>query len=897
MPEQNWNENRTRKEYIDKLLIVSKWAPIVPFAIGKEYNHASVEEYPTKTGPADYALFNNKRALAALEGKKVSVGPQNVLQQAQRYARGFQNSQFNFGEYHLPFIYSTNGKVIWFQDLRHPLNRSREIAAIHTPNALEESLSRDEDTAKAWLKNTAIDNPLLRPYQREAIAAIEKAMEERKRNMLVAMATGTGKTFTIINLIYRLMKSGLAKRVLFLVDRRALAAQAVTALASFEAEPGGLKFDKCYEVYSQRFRREDLDEEVKYDPKVLPTEYLTDPKSRDSFVYVCTIQRMGINLFGNDGMFGQASGDLDDESDADERLDIPIHAFDVVIADECHRGYTAQEESKWRGALKHFDAIRIGLTATPAAHTTAFFKEVVFRYDYERAVKEGYLVDYDAVSIKSDITFNGAFLKEGEEIGLKNTKTGQLVFDILEDERTLAPETNEAEWTAPDRNKKIVKELKKYLLSQEEALGHFPKTLIFAENDLPHTSHCDQLAEMLRDEFNRGDAFVQKITGSPTVDRPLQRIREFRNRQDPSIVITVDMLSTGVDVPKIENIVFLRPVRSRILFEQMMGRGTRLCPEINKAYFTVFDCFGGTLLEYFKQTTSITAEPPIKATKTIQEIVQAIADNKDRTYNIKVLSKRLQRISKNITQESRNEINCIIGDDIADFAMKLEEKLSKDWAGTIKILQSEAFLNLCESYQRPRREFIIAESAEDFVTSELIFRAADGKELKPEDYLKLFEEFIRNNPEHIDAIDILLNKPKDFHTEELKALRQKLASNPDNLIDKFNERNLRRAYNKELADIVSIIRHAAKNEELLTVESRVDRAMTKVMSKRQFTEAQEEWLELIKRHLIINLLIEKDDIESLPIFTKEGISYKKLNKVFDGKLDELLKEINEAVLT
>jgi len=606
---------------------------------------------------------------------------------------------------------------------------------------------------------------------------------------------------------------------------------------------------------------------------------------------------MRINLFGRDGMFGQASGDIDDESDADEKLDIPIHAFDIIIADECHRGYTSQEESKWREVLKRFDGIRIGLTATPAAHTTAFFKEVVFRYDYERAVKEGFLVDYDAVAIKSDITVNGAFLKEGEEIGLKNTQTGQLVFDILEDERVLQPQVNETEWTAPDRNKKIVKELKKYLLFQEEALGHFPKTLIFADNDLPHTSHCDQLIDMLRDEFNRGDAFVQKITGSPTVDRPLQRIREFRNRQNPGIVITVDMLSTGVDVPKIENIVFLRPVKSRILFEQMMGRGTRLCPGINKTHFTVFDCFGGTLLEYFKQTTSITAEAPIKPTKTIQEIVQAIADNQNRAYNVRGLSKRFQRISKNITQESRNEFNYILGEDIAGFATNLEDKLSKNWVGTIKILQGKAFLHLCDNYQRPKREFIIAESAEDYVTSEVIFRAADGKELKPVDYLKLFEEFIKNNPEHIDAIDILLNKPRNFHTDELKALREKLATKPDNLIDKFNERNLRRAYNKELADIISIIRHAAKNEELLTVESRVDRAISKVKAKKRFTETQEKWLELIRRHLVANLLIEKNDIDTLPIFMRQGMNYVKLNRIFDGKLDEILQEINEAVIT
>ncbi len=303
------------------------------------------------------------------------------------------------------------------------------------------------------------------------------------------------------------------------------------------------------------------------------------------------------------------------------------------------------------------------------------------------------------------------------------------------------------------------------------------------------------------------------------------------------------------------------------------------------------------MLEYFKNTTSITAEAPIKPTKTICEIVQAIADNQSKAYNIKVLSKRLQRISKNITQESRNEFNYILGEDIADFAMSLEDRLSKNWAGIIKILQNKAFSHICENYQRPKREFIIAETAEDIVTSEVIFRSMGGKELKPADYLKTFEEFVRKNPEHIDAIDILLNKPEDFHTDELKSLRQKLATTPDNLVDKFNEHNLCRAYNNELADIVSIIRHAARNDELLTVATRIDRALTKVKAKHHFTESQEKWLELIHHHLVDNLLIEKDDIDTLPIFTREGIGYAKLNRVFEDKLDELLREINEAVLT
>ncbi len=687
MDEAELNEAKTRKTLIDKALAAAGWGPIVPYREDALCPHGSVEEYPTSKGPADYILFHRGKAIACVEGKKVKVAPMNVLQQSKRYARGFPSGPCSlgcYGAFYIPFIYSTNGKVIWFQDLRNEQNLPREVAAFHTPQALSEMLSKDEATTMDWLTSHPIDRTFLWPFQIEAVEAIEQSLMKGRRHLLVAMATGTGKTFTIVNLIYRMIKSGFAKRVLFLVDRRALAAQAVMAMASFEAQPG-LKFDHIYEVYSQKIRKEDLDDHMKFDLKHMPSQYLTNPSSKDTFVYVSTIQRMRINLFGTEGMFGAPSGDADDDSDA-AKLDIPIHAFDLIIADECHRGYTAQEESKWREVLNHFDAVKIGLTATPASHTKAFFKHVVYRYEYERAVEEGFLVDYDAIAIKSDITVHGAFLNEGEEVGLVDTTTGQIQFEFLEDERELPAPTTEIDWTAPDRNWKIIQEVKKYLLDQEKQLGHFPKTLIFAQNDISHISHCDQLVQILREEFNRGDDFVQKITGNPNVDRPLQRIREFRNREKPGIVVTVDMLSTGVDVPRIENIVFLRPVKSRILFEQMMGRGTRLCPEIHKTHFTVFDCFNGSLLDYFRKTTGITAEAPAKPARSIREIVQAIADNKDRDYNIGVLSKRLHRISKNITQEGRLQFQYQFGADIAEFARTLRQRLEQAWPETIKNL-------------------------------------------------------------------------------------------------------------------------------------------------------------------------------------------------------------------
>ena len=229
--------------------------------------------------------------------------------------------------------------------------------------------------------------------------------------------------------------------------------------------------------------------------------------------------------------------------------------------------------SIWRNTLDHFDAIKIGLTATPAAHTMAYFENLVYRYEYERAVREGYLVDYDVVTVKSDVRMNGVFLKEGEQVDQVDPETGARQLDLLEDERTFDATEVERKITAPDSNRKILEEIKRYADEHEREYGRFPKTLIFAANDLPHTSHADQLVDQARDVFGRGDAFVAKITGR--VDRPLQRIREFRNRPNPGIVVTVDLLTTGVDIPDLEFIVFLRPVKSRILFEQMLGRGTR----------------------------------------------------------------------------------------------------------------------------------------------------------------------------------------------------------------------------------------------------------------------------------------------------------------------------------
>jgi type I restriction enzyme R subunit len=876
------SEKKTRLKLIDRLLRESGWSNIVNFQEGEHYDFAAVREHPTASGPADYILFFNGRAVAAVEAKKLTLGPQNVLVQAERYAQDF-DGDFDFSGYHLPLVYSTNGEVIWFRDLRHKASKSYKIARFHTPSAIEEKLLRGSESYESWVKSNPVEIKDLRPYQREAIEAIEDSLVMGKRKMLLAMATGTGKTFTASTLMYRLLKSGFAKRILFLVDRRALAAQAVGALSTFEPETG-LKFDKIYETYSQGIRKEDLSEDQKFNSKKLPDDYLENPQPKHTYIYICTIQRMRINLFGSEGMFES------DETEPDARkLDIPINAFDCIIADECHRGYTSTEEGKWREVLEHFDAIKVGLTATPAAHTKAYFNDIVYRYGLERAIREGFLVDYDIVKIKTDITMKGFFLKPGEEVKLVDPESGKEVFDVLEDERKYDSTDLERKATAPDRNRKIVQEFKKYALDFERDYGRFPKTLFFAIHDLPHTSHADMLVEMLREEFGRGDGFVQKITGSPTVDRPLQRIREFRNRPEPAIAVTVDMLTTGVDIPKLENLVFVRPVKSRILFEQMLGRGTRRADDIHKSYFTVFDSV--EVIEYFKNASDFTADPPDKPTRSVKELVDAIYGNKDREYNVKCLVRRLQRVEKNVSEEGREMFDSIIPDgDISSFAAFLPIKLKTNWAETMRILRDDRFLELMEDYPRAKQPFLVAEGQEDTIESQLIFRTLDGKEYKPDEYIATFEKFVKANPDHIDAIKILLDKPSNFTTKELNELRAKLSKRPE----RFTEDNLRRAYHNALADIVGIVRHAANGDPLIPPEEKVDKAIAMLKKNTKFTEEQEKWLALIRNHLVANLIVEQKDF-SYPPFSRHG-AWKKANEVFDGKLPELLKKINVMVL-
>jgi type I restriction enzyme R subunit len=354
-------------------------------------------------------------------------------------------------------------------------------------------------------------------------------------------------------------------------------------------------------------------------------------------------------------------------------------------------------------------------------------------------------------------------------------------------------------------------------------------------------------------------------------------------------------MSTGVDIRDLEFIVFLRPVKSRILFEQMMGRGTRKGDRYpDKSHFTVFDCFDGTLIEYFNHATGITAEPPDRPSRTLKQIIEDIWDNKDRAYNIGCLVKRLQRMDKECSGEARDSFAQFVGhSDIAGYARDLPRNLLHDFLGTMQLLRKEEFQYLL-AHHRPPRTFLVAIENEDNVSSQWLIHGLDGQDYKPEDYLDAFVQFVRDHADQIDAIKILLDRPQDWSVEALAELKKTLATAPQHFTITTLQKAHQVAYSKALVDIISMIKHALKNEPLKSVEERVDAAISRIAEARTFTDEQLRWLARIRDHLVQDLSIQQEDFDVIPVFADFG-GAAKANRVFEGHLKELLVDINKAI--
>ena len=887
------SESDTRK-LIDEQLAAAGWtvsSAELTFAKGarpQRGQHLAIAEWPTETGPADYALFVGLTPVAIVEAKRKHIDVSAALQQAKRYSRGFRPSPevelpaTNYGaqaEFRIPFVFSSNGRPylrqlaqqsgVWFCDLRRPENLGHALDGWYTPDGLSALLQRDEARAHIELDNAPFDYGFpLRPYQERAIRATEASIQGGQRAILLAMATGTGKTKTCIALIYRLLKAKRFRRILFLVDRSALGEQAANAFKDTRMER--------LQTFADIFGIKELDEQQ---------------PDADTAVQLATVQGMVQRVI----------------YPADDQAPPPIDQYDCIVVDECHRGYLLDRElsdtelsfrgyddyvSKYRRVLDYFDAVKVGLTPTPALHTTQIFGAPVFTYGYREAVVDGYLVDYEPpIQVHTLLSGQGMTWKVGEEVKVYNTGRQQIDLFKTPDEIKLKVE---------DFNRKVItrafNEVVCNYLAQELDPASRRKTLIFCVSD----SHADLVVDLLKAAFAAQygaveDDAVIKITGA--ADKPLQQIRRYKNERLPNVAVTVDLLTTGVDVPEICNLVFLRQVNSRILFDQMLGRATRLCDfggaDIKDA-FRVFDA-----VRIFEAIGDMTAMKPVVVNPKISftQLAQELATLKDESATELARDQflaKLQRKKRHLTDHHRQDFEVKAGMPLQAFVQKLKTMPLAEIAGWF-VQNPELGELLDRRTDGPEREMFVSEHADAFERAERGY----GKAKKPEDYLRAFGDFIKSQGNQIPALVTVLTRPRELTRAQLRELVLTLDRAG------FTETNLAAAWreltNQDIAArIVGYIRQAAIGDALLPYGERVDRALQHLLTHppggKPWSTPQRDWLKRIAAQTKANVLVDRAALDDPDLmFKREGGGFNRLDKVFNGQLQPVLEAFNDAL--
>ncbi|WP_437930172.1 type I restriction-modification system endonuclease [Sorangium sp. So ce291] len=844
----------------------------------------AIAEWPTETGPVDYALFVGLEAFAVVEAKKMSVDVANVLrQQTIRYGRGLKvEGEARFaggpwaGGYKVPFLFSTNGRAylkqletksgIWFRDTRRPTNLARSLEGWYTPGGLVALFKQDIDAAHARLGNEPTGYLDLRDYQIRAIRAVEAAVENGQRACLVAMATGTGKTRTAIGLVYRLIKAQRFRRILFLVDRSALGEQTVDALKDVRLEN--------LQTFAEIYNIKGLDD-------VRP--------DAGTKLHVATIQGMVKRVLPlkEEGPKEKKEGDVP-----------PVDQYDCIVVDECHRGYTLDQEmsdvelrfrslddyvSRYRRVLDHFDAVKIGLTATPAAHTKEIFGKPVFLYSYREAVIDGCLVDYEPpVPIVTELAKKGMIWKRGDKMRLFNPRTAAEELVDVKDEVKVDIDGFNSKVITRSFNKVVCAELARHI---DPTLPG--KTLIFCVND----AHADLVVSLLEAAFvdrygSVDEGTVAKITGHPSVDRPLQLIRHFKNERLPSVAVTVDLLTTGIDVPKISNLVFLRQVKSRILYEQMLGRATRLCPEIEKTSFRIFDAVA--LYENFERLTSMT--PVVNdVSLSFEKLVKELRTQKDAEVRAVVLEQliaKLQRKRQVLKGERLARFDNIAGTSPAELACRL--KAGTPDAAAEFFAQHGYLVAVLDERLEAGRPMIVSDHADRVIE----VGRGYGNAPRPDDYLESFAAYVRDHLNTHPALVLVTQRPRDLTREQLRELKLALDGAG------YSESVLRSAWRDKTnadiaASIMGFIRRAALGDALVPYGERVDRAVAKIGQSRAWTPVQRRWLERIGKQIKADEVVDRAALDRGQ-FQADG-GFQRIDKIFDGQLEQVLGDLKEAI--
>lgn len=846
----------------------------------------AIAEFPTnstvtKGGYADYALFIGLKLVAIIEAKKASVDIPSVIDyQCKDYARMIkaEHSQYvinDWNGYKVPFVFATNGRKylkqieqksgIWFLDLRDSANTPKAMQGWISPDGFMEMLDKDIATANQALQNTPYDllrDPdglNLREYQIRAIEAAENAIIKGKKTALLSMATGTGKTRTILGMIYRFIKSNRFRRILFLVDRTALGEQASDVFKEVKIEDL-MTLDEIYNI--KGLDEKEIDKETK--------------------IHIATVQSLVKRLIYSE----------DDTMPS-------VSDYDLIVVDEAHRGYTLDKElsddellyrnqedyiSKYRTVIEYFDAVKVALTATPALHTTEIFGKPVFTYSYREAVIDGYLVDHDAPhDIHTRLRDNGIEYKKGETLALYDPNTGEVLnSDELEDDMKFEI----------DRfNRDIITENFNIAVFEEIAMDLDPdgegKTLIYAVDD----DHADLIVKILKDIYSRygiDNDVVKKITGSiegGNKRKILEAIRQFKNESYPKIVVTVDLLTTGIDVPEIVNLVFMRRIKSRILFEQMLGRATRLCSKICKDHFEIYDPVG--VYETLEPVSNMKPVTPNPKT-TFEDLLNGlkVVEKDKQAYQLSLIIAKLQRKSRKISPKALEQFAYLTGGkDPKAFAKELNDGKVAD--SMKRVLEcSEAFAVLdSDSTHRKRR--VVIDSHEDEIVSH---ERGYGKASKPEDYIEAFRRFVVENFNEINALKIVCTRPFELTRATLKELKMELDRHD------FTEKQLNTAWNEMtnediVADIIAFVRQQAIGSTLISHETRVKNAFAKLRQNHKFNKIQLDWLKRIEKVMLEEAVLDEQMFEQ-GAFKNNG-GFKGIDRRFEGQLHDVIVELNQ----
>jgi type I restriction enzyme R subunit len=833
----------------------------------------AIAEWPTASGPADYALFVGEALVGVVEAKRRRRDVSAAVHQAERYAEGIDLAQGGsvvggpWGKFIAPFAFATNGRAfypqfrlqsgIWRRDLRRASNPAEPLEGWPTPDGLMERLALDRNAAEAALKDRPFDFGFeLRPYQIAAIRAVEGALAADQREMLVAMATGTGKTKLSIALIYRLLEAKRFNRVCFVVDRSALGEQAEGAFRTTRV----LDARTFADVFGLKgLGDRDID--------------------RDAKVHVCTVQSMVQRVLG------RAPEDRP-----------PVDQYDLILIDECHRGYLLDREmsdaemafrdqddyvSKYRRVVEYFDAVKIGLTATPALHTAQIFGEPIFRYSYREAVVDGFLIDHDPPHlITTALSRAGITFEEGETVEALNTVTGEIDTATLEDRLAFSVEHFNRKVLAPEFNRVVAEELTKHIDVTDPEAG---KTLVFAASD----RHADEVVHQLRVAWrDQGlkieDGMIRKVTGS--VDKVGELIRSYKNDDFPRVAVTVDLLTTGVDVPRITNLVFLRRVNSRILYDQMIGRATRLCPEIGKEVFQIFDAVD--LYPHLEQLTEmrpVVVNPAV----TFETLFDGLEGAEDAAHQEQILDQiivKLARKMRRMTDDIRGQYEAQAGETPEDTLARFRggpAPAVRDWA------RERPGLGAFFDFEGPRNgpPIIPIHSGPDTVVA---VTRGYGAGVRPADFIDAFAAFVRENANGIAALQTVLTRPRDLTRADLKALRLALDAR------QFTEANLRAAWRDQTNDdvaasIIGFVRQAALGDPLIPYARRVDDAVRAVAMRRALTQPQRRWLDRIGEQIKRQTVLDRAAFAEPP-FAEAG-GFDRIDTILGGGLQDILTEI------